>query len=423
MSTWLSHWNQFLQHHPSLNLQSDANAIHVPAIPATSLATNENFWQQVRSTYPQPESIINLNSGAVSSSPYPVERAFLKYYQIANKIPSYQIFKYMEQGREVIREGLAGLLNCSAEEVTILRNTTEALNNVIFGLELSAGDEVVACKQDYSKAVASWKQRELRDKITVRWVNLEGPAETDEEVVAKHVALFTDKTKVLHLTHVINWNGQVMPVKELIREAKARNIEVVLDGAHSFGLLETDMAALGCDYFVAALHKWLSGPIPGGMLYVNKGKIAKLWPLASSASPQSDNIRKFEELSIQLMPSVLALGYAIAYYLQLGRENKEQRLRYLRQYWTSRLQELEQIRFNTPLDENRCCVIVNIAFPDWEPVALEKYLLEKQAIHVTAVTWENMQGIRVTPNVYTSLNELGQFVAVIKQIIRQGVSA
>ncbi|MDO1445466.1 aminotransferase class V-fold PLP-dependent enzyme [Rhodocytophaga aerolata] len=416
MANWTSQWKQFLHTHPSLNIKPEIPSLHVPAGSAKILATDEAFWQQIKSTYPTSEGLINLNSGAVSSSPHLVEKAFLTYYQTANRIPSYQIFKYMEQGRELIREGLASLLNCSAEEVTMLRNTTEALNNVIFGLELKEDDEVVACKQDYSKAVASWKQRELRDKINVRWVNLEGPAQTDEEVIASYVALFSEKTKVLHLTHVINWNGQILPVKRLIEEAKARNIEVVLDGAHSFGLLETDMAQLGCDYFAAASHKWLSGPIPGGVLYVNKQKIAKLWPLASGANPLSDNIRKFEELSIQLMPAILALGYAIEYYLWLGRENKEQRLRYLRQYWTTQLQELENIRFHTPLVENRCCVIVNMALADWQPAALEKRLFENSRIHITAVTWENMQGIRVTPNVYTGLEELKQFVEAIKQL-------
>jgi selenocysteine lyase/cysteine desulfurase len=415
-STWNSQWNQFLQAHPSLHIEPEGKPLHLPTISAASLATDESFWQQIKLSYPQPSGLINLNSGAVSSSPSQVEKAFVRYYQLANQIPSYQIFKYMEQGRELIRAGLAGLLNCSPEEVAILRNTTEALNNVIFGLDLQEGDEVVACKQDYSKAVASWKQRELRDKIQLKWVNLEGPDETDEAVIAKYVALFTDKTRVLHLTHVINWNGQVLPVEQIIREAKARNIEVLLDGAHSFGLLQTDVAALGCDYFTTALHKWLSGPIPGGMLYVNKQRISRLWPLASAAQPQSEDIRKFEELSIQLMPSVIALGYAITYYFWLGRENKEHRLRYLRHLWVSRLQEVEQIRFNTPLAENRCCVIVNFSMADWEPAVLEKQLLEKFHIHVTAVTWENMQGIRVTPNVYTSPDELHTYISAIRQI-------
>jgi selenocysteine lyase/cysteine desulfurase len=322
----------------------------------------------------------------------------------------------MEQGRELIREGLAGLINCATDEVAMLRNTTEALNNVIFGIELTDGDEVVACKQDYSKAVSSWKQRELRDKIKVVWVDLQGASESDDEIVSRYVSAFSSNTKILHLTHVINWNGQTLPVKEIIMEAKKRNIEVLLDGAHSFAILDTDMVALGCDYFVTALHKWLSGPIPSALLYINKQKIAKIWPLASSFTPQSGNIRKFEELSIQLLPNILALGFAIEFYLRLGRKNKEQRLRHLRRFWTSQVQHIEDLQFKTPTEEERCCVIFNISLPKWAPVELEKELFERYKIHVTAVVWENMQGIRVTPNVYTTLDELQHFVNALKQI-------
>ncbi|QHT65598.1 aminotransferase class V-fold PLP-dependent enzyme [Rhodocytophaga rosea] len=420
MNSWISSWQQFLLEHPPLQIKYPSEPLQIPKVSSDELASNELFWQEVKNRYPQPDRYINLNSGAVSSSPHIVEKAFTGYYTLANRIPSYYIFRYMEQGRELIRQGLAGLINSSPEEVTILRNTTEALNNLIFGIQLEAGDEVVACKQDYSKAISSWKQRELRDHIKTKWISLDGPAETDEEIIAKFVGAFTEKTKVLHLTHVINWNGQILPVKKLIQEAKKRNIAVLLDAAHSFGLLETDVKALGCDYFVTALHKWLSGPIPSALMYIQKDKIHDVWPLASSTTPASDNIRKFEELSIQLMPAIIALGFAIEFYLQLGRNNKEQRLRYLRNYWVSQLQELNSFHFHTPIQaEERCCVIVNIALNGWEPVALDKHLLEQYNIHVTAVTWENMQGIRVTPNVYTTLEELQLMVHALQQTSRE----
>jgi selenocysteine lyase/cysteine desulfurase len=417
MNQWTVAWKEFLRDHPSLDVNPGVDYPPVPRVPAASLATDEVFWQQVRNLYPEPGELINLNSGAVSSSPRTVEKAFLAHYQLVNQLPSYYLFKYMEQGRELIREGLAGLVNCSKDEVAFLRNTTEALNNVIFGIPLEAGDEVVACRQDYSKAVASWKQRELRENIRVKWVNLEGPEETDEQIVSKYLSAITPRTKVLFLTHVVNWNGQVLPVAQIIREAKKRNVEVVLDGAHSFGLLETDLTALGCDYFVAALHKWLSGPIPSAMLYVRADKISGLWPLASGFTPRSGDIRKFEELSIQLMPTIIGLGYAMEFYTWLGRENKEHRLRYLRRHWTSQLRDLDGFRFRTPEEEERNCVIVNMAISGREPAQLEKQLLEEHKIHITAVQWENMPGIRITPNVYTGLTQLDAFVRAMREVL------
>lgn len=408
-------WKQFLQKHSVLKIDAPS----LPALPsktAGELARDESFWSNIYSHFPLQKGIINLNNGAVSSNPNIVEKAYLAYYKFMNQSPAYYWLKIMEQGREAIRTGLAGLLNAAPDEVAILRNATEALNNIIFGLNLKEGDEVVACKQDYIKCVTSWKQRELRDKITIRWVNIEGPHETDEEIIRKYVAAFSPKTKVLHLTHVINWNGQILPVKQIIEEAKKRNIEVLLDGAHSFNLIKTDVKELGCDYFGTALHKWMMGSTPSGMLYVAKNKISGLWPLASAVNPLSADIRKFEELSFQLMPNILGLGYAMDYQNWLKRENKEERLRYLRRHMVEKLKTNSKINFLTPLEEERSCAILNINLKNLEPAALEAALLNNYGIHVSLVIWENMKGIRITPNIYTKIAELNTLCNAINEL-------
>lgn len=414
---WLADWNSFLQQHPVLNTVNRDLAFEVPKDSPEMIAQDEKFWRGVLAFYPASGDVINLNNGAVSSSPTVVEKAYTSYYSLVNASPSYYLWKVMESGRETIRQGLANLINCSSDEVAIFRNATEALNNAIFGIALKAGDEVVACKQDYAKTVSSWKQRELREGIKIVWVELTGE-ETNDEVVARYVSAFSSKTKVVQITHVINWNGQVLPVEEIIKAAKARNIITLLDAAHSFGILQTDVVKLDCDYLGTALHKWLSGPIPSGMLYVKKEHIEKTWPLASSVNPLSDNIRKFEELSIQLMPNIIALGYAIEFHLKLGREVKEQRLRYLRRYWTNTVKDVPAIKFRTPFLEDQCAVMVNVRLKNWEPAALERVLLEKYSIHISPVLWENMQGIRVTPNIYTSKQKLDVLVEALQFLAR-----
>jgi selenocysteine lyase/cysteine desulfurase len=406
MPRWSARWRAFLEEHPSLLLDLPQPLFHHSATTPEELARDEAFWQEVARQFPAAPGFSNLNSGACSVSPFVVEKAFTHYYSLMNQAPSYYIWKVMEQGRELIRAGLAQRIGADAGEVAILRNTTEALNNVIFGLDLQRTDEVVLCRLDYSKAVSSWKQRELREGICLKWVDLAGPEESDEAIVAKYVACFSPRTRLVQLTHVINWNGQVLPVKQIIAEAKKRNIEVLLDGAHSFGLLETNMQDLGCDYFTTALHKWLSGPIPSAMLFVAKDKIAPLWPLASSLTPTAPDIRKFEELSIQLLPNVLALGYALEFQEALGRENKEQRLRYLRRIFTEALEQHEQIRVLTPLQENRCCAITTLSLEGWRPAELESALFKGHQLHVGTVVWESLQGIRITPSVYTLPAEL-----------------
>jgi selenocysteine lyase/cysteine desulfurase len=415
MNLWINKWQDFLTENPVLN---HADREHTLALHDTSpeiVATNEAFWNKVRASFPVPDGLINLNNGAVSSGPFVVEKAFTYYYSLVNTAPSYYIWKVMENGRELIREGLSNLINSSPEEVAILRNTSEALNNVIFGIPLKAGDEVVACKQDYAKTVSSWKQRELRDEIKIIWVEISGE-ETNEEIISKYLAAFTSKTKFLSLTHVINWNGQVLPIEAIIKEAKKRNIKVLLDAAHSFGLLETDVKQLDCDYFATALHKWLSGPIASGLLYIKKDAIGETWPLASSNAPQSDNIRKFEELSIQLLPNVLGLGYAIEFHLNLGREYKEQRVRYLRKYWVDQVKALPGITFKTPVDEDQNLVMVNLNVEGWEPAALEKELFDNYQVHTQTIIWEGMRGLRITPNIYTNTTDLQKFADALKSI-------
>lgn len=419
VNQWIIRWREFLAAHPRLNTIGSIPELRVPEVSSQLLADDDVFWNSVASCFPSSNEFINLNNGAVSSSPHIVEKAYTTYYNLLNSSPSFFTWKEMEPVREVIREGLATLLNVSNDEVAILRNTTEAMNNLIFGVALNEGDEVVACKQDYAKTVSSWKQRELRDKIKLNWVEIDG-TETNEEVVAKYVAAFSSKTKLVQITHVINWNGQVLPVKEIIDEAKKRSIAVMVDGAHGFGVLETDLKQWDCEYYAATLHKWLSGPITGGLVYIRKDKISTTWPLASSAMPLSTDIRKFEELSIQLLPNITSLGYAIEVHLSLTRANKEARLRALRRYWTTQVREIESIKFNTPVHEDQCAVIVNIAMRGWIPTELERELFQGYGLHVGCVMWENMEGIRVTPSIYTTKEQLQVLVGALKKISLAG---
>ncbi|HOZ50706.1 MAG TPA: aminotransferase class V-fold PLP-dependent enzyme [Chitinophagaceae bacterium] len=412
---WVSQWHQFLESHPSLKIPS--TNLSLPSFPESieDKVRDENYWAKIQALYPKPENHINLNNGGVCSNSLLVERAYLTYYSLLNTSPSYFTWKVMEAGRDIIKQGLALMCNASSNEIALFRNATEALNNAIFGIPLNEGDEVVACHQDYIKCVSSWKQREDREKIKISWVEINGH-ETDDEVIKKYVDAFSPKTKVLHLTHVINWNGQILPVVQIANEAKKRGIIVLLDAAHSFAILETDVQKIDCDYMAVALHKWLSGPIAGGMLYIKKDRIASTYPLASSVTPLSDSIKKFEEMSIQVLPNLLALGYAIELQLKLSRQLKEARLVYLRERWTSQLISIPKIKFNINTLSNQCKAIANFQIDGEDPLNLEKILFDQFKIHVVGFNWPNLSGIRITPNINTKLDEIDTFVRAIKVI-------
>ncbi|MEI9908875.1 MAG: aminotransferase class V-fold PLP-dependent enzyme [Bacteroidota bacterium] len=270
---------------------------HAEGIPADTLATEEEFWYYIQQSFTVSPGLINLNNGGVSPAPKTVQDAMKRYYDYCNEAPSYYMWRILDQGREPLRKDLAKLAGCDAEEIAINRNSSEGLETVIFGLQLKPGDEVVAAKQDYPNMINAYKQRELRDGIKLVWINLELPSEDENYLVQQYVKAFTPKTKVVHLTHIINWNGQILPVKKIAQEAHKRGIEVVVDGAHSFAHFDFKVPDLDADYFAASLHKWLYAPIGSGMLYIKKDKIKNIYPLfATGDNPLKDDIRKFEKL-------------------------------------------------------------------------------------------------------------------------------
>lgn len=380
------------------------------------LASDEDFWYYIQQAYTVTSNIINLNNGGVAPSPKVVQDAMKRYSDVSNEAPSYFMWRVLEQEREPVRRNLARLAGCSPEEIAIQRNTSEALETVIFGLPLKAGDEVVLTKQDYPNMINAWKQRELRDGIKLVWVNLELPSEDTDYLVKTYTSAFTAKTKVVHVTHVINWNGQIIPVRKIAEAAHQKGIEVVVDGAHSFAHFEFTIPELQADYFGTSLHKWLSACIGSGFLYVKKEKIKKLFPLFAAPDGGIDDIRKFEHLGTRPSFIELAIGDAIGFYDMIGAQRKEQRLLYLKNYWMNKVKDLPGIQLGTSLKPGFGCGIGLINFPARKPADIEIFLWGNYKIHIThLVDMGNITGARITPNVYTTTKQLDVLVEALTE--------
>lgn len=396
-------------------------ALHsVRGMGAEKLAAEEEFWYYIQQAFTVSPGIINLNNGGVSPAPKTVQDAMKRYYDLSNEAPSYYMWRILDQGREPLRTNLANLAGCSPEEIAINRNSSEGLETVIFGLQLKAGDEVVLSKQDYPNVINAYKQREKRDGIKLIWVNLELPSENEDYLVSQYVKAFTPKTKLVNVTHVINWNGQVLPVKKIAAEAHRKNIEVLVDGAHSFAHLDYKVPDLGADYFATSLHKWLYAPIGSGMLYVKKEKIRSVYPLFATADdPLKDDIRKFETLGTRPFFIEQAIGKAVEFHEMVGSERKFKRLHYLKNYWMEKVKDLPGVRFNTSLSPQWGGAIGNIGFEGRKPGELDAFLMDKYKIHTTTVVWENINGVRITPNIYTTIKNLDVLVDGIRAFARK----
>lgn len=372
----------------------------------SELAAEEDFWHYIQQSFTSSSGIINLNNGGVSPAPKTVQEAMKRYYDYSNEAPSYYMWRILDQGREPLRKNIARLAGCDAEEIAINRNSSEGLETIIFGLQLKAGDEVVAAKQDYPNMVNAYKQREIRDKIKMVWVNLELPSEDEDYMVNQYVKAFTPKTKLVHITHIINWNGQILPVRKIAQEAHKRGIEVVVDGAHSFAHFDFKIPDLDADYFASSLHKWLYAPIGSGMMYVKKDKIKNLYPLFAGDDPLKADIRKFENLGTRPFFIEQAIGKAIEFHDMIGSERKEKRLHYLKNYWMEKVKDIPRVKLNTSLNPKWGCAIGNVGIEGKKPGELDSFLMDKYKVHTVGIEWENIKGVRVTPNVYTTIKNL-----------------
>lgn len=381
---------------------------------------NEDYWKVIQDAYTASKSeIIILNNGGVSPSPIVVQEALEKYNKQASQGPSYYMWRIIDKGREPLRQRLAKLAGCDAEEIAINRNATEALNTIIFGLPLQKGDEIIGTVQDYPNMIQAWKQREMRDGLVYKQLSFDFPIENDEQIVKAYEDAITPRTKILHVTHIINWVGQIMPVKKICKMAHAKGIEVVVDGAHTFGLLDYAIPDLDCDYFGTSLHKFLSAPVGSGMMWIKKDKIEKIWPLLCNSVPQGKDIRKFETLGTRSFCIEQAIGEAINFQEGIGSRRKQERLHFLKKYWAEQAQQIPGVKIHTSLNPAFSCAIAGVSVEGLKPEEVDSKLMKDYKIHTVGINWENIHAVRVTPHVYTKLSDLDRLVGALEKISKK----
>ncbi len=394
----------------------EAAARSVSHLDAGEVAQNEDYWSVIQRGYSVSTQIINLNNGGVSPSPVVVQQAVERYNQMTNEGPSYFMWQILDQGREPLRQKLAKLAGTSAEEIAINRNSTEALNTIIYGIPLKAGDEVVGTKQDYPNMMNAYRQRAERDGIVYKQISFDFPIENVDTIVKAYEQAMSPRTKLVHITHMVNWTGQLMPVQQIADMAHARGAEVIVDGAHSFGLLAFTIPELHCDYFGTSLHKFLSAPIGSGMMWVKQDKIEKIWPLTCYGDPHSKDIRKFEALGTRSFPIEQGIGEAINFHEAIGSKRKQDRVFYLKNYWATRVKEMPGVKLHTSLDPRFSCAICGVSVDGITSHELMTTLFDRYKIHTVGIDYEKIHCIRVTPHVYTTIADLDKFVGAMGEI-------
>lgn len=406
--------------HPEAVATTHAAVARAAGSTPEQIAADEDFWFRVRHAFTIDRNSINLNSGSVSPAPRVVQRAMEDYLRVMNMSPALYVDEILIPQRELVRSRLAATFGCSAEEIAITRNTTEALETVQMGLDLKPGDEVLSTTQDYPSLLTTWRQRERRDGIVLRTVPFPVPPPSVDDLYARIERALTPRTRVIMICHVTYTTGQIFPVGRICRMARERGIETLVDGAHGFAHFPFRRDDLDCDYYGTSLHKWLTAPVGTGFLYVRREKIPRVWPLMGAPADLDDDVRKFESIGTHPVANRNAVSEALAFYESLGAERKAARLYYLRRRWEERVAGLPGVQVLTPPGPEQGCGLGAMSIDGVGANTLTDYLLETHQIHVRPrfVPGE-FECIRVTPNVFTTLGEIDAFSAGIEAAVRE----
>jgi isopenicillin-N epimerase len=388
-----------------------------------SVADDETYWSEIQRAFDADRTMINLNNGGCSPTPSHVLEAMIRDLRFSNELPVEHMWRVLEPRIESVRRNLAREFGCDPEEMAITRNASEANETMILGLDLKRGDEVIVTNQNYGRMITSWDQRVRREGIVLKQISFKLPPPSQEYLVDRFREAITPRTRVIEVTHITNLSGQIMPVREIVELARPRGIEVFVDGAHAFAHFPFTRDQLGCDYYGTSLHKWLLAPIGTGFLYVRKEKQRKLWPLMPAPDTMDENIRKYEEIGTHPAANHNAIAAALAFHQGIGAERKIARLRYLRDRWARRLKQAsDRVTILTQLDTPYGGGIGLVHVDGIDVGKLGGWLLDKHHIVSTPIVHPEFSGLRVTPNVYTTLDEVDIFAEKMLEAINKGIA-
>jgi selenocysteine lyase/cysteine desulfurase len=399
----------------------EAAVARVAPRPAAAVADDEDFWRTVQDEWDVDRSLVNLNNGGCSPAPRLALEKLFRDWRYANGTMYHNLMRVLDPQVETVRAQLAKIFGASPDEVAIVRNASEALEDVTFGLELKPGDEVLSTALDYPRMVTAWKQRAARDGVVFRQIPIPVPPKDLGEIVTLFAQAITPRTRVLHFCHVVFLTGQILPVQALCRLARSKGILTICDGAHAFAHVDAKLADLECDFYGTSLHKWFSAPVGNGMLYVRKELIPTVWPLMAHDDPKSGDVRKFEQFGTHPVPVFLSIAEAARLHESIGGARKQERMRLLRDRWARPLSQLPNVKLLTSLERAQSCGIATMAIDGIDAGKLAEHLFQRHQIVVSPMGHPDVKGIRVTPHVYTTLPELDRFVEVVAAIAKNGI--
>lgn len=410
-----------------LPLPGRAGQSRLPTAPTglspSALARDETFWSDVATHYDRTVGIINLEHGYWGKMAHAVQDAYIEATRMVNTQNSYYARRqYNADEKESVRR-VAHALGVHDDEIVLTRNATEAIHNLIRQYHgLTAGDAVLYADLDYGsfKSTMRW----LEDAYAARPVELIIPPRADQaQIFERYRDAFDNNPdlKLMLITHVSNQHGLVVPVARIAEEARNRGIDVICDSAQSWGLLDYQIPSLNVDWAGFNLHKWIGAPVGVGALYMRRGSLQKIAPYPGESDPENTAAWTRVHMATSNFAAVLAIPHALDFHEAIGAANKEARLRYLRQLWTNEAESMSHIELLGGLDEASWTGMGSFRLAEKRGENDAKSLQQRleQEFGIFTVVRDGLASgycVRVTPQVFTTPDELARLVDALKRL-------
>jgi selenocysteine lyase/cysteine desulfurase len=342
----------------------------------------------------------------------------LEYLRDFHSNPSFQNRDKYVAMRERLRSKLAAMLRVSGEEIAITRNTSEGSNIVVSGIDLKPGDEVIITDHNHPSNNDSWKVRAKREGFIVKSVPVPIPARSADELISSVERAITPRTKVIAITHLTSTTGILYPARAIGDLAKKHNCFFHLDGAQTFGAMDVNLGEIGCDSYSTSAHKWPMGPLEAGILYIRNERIPQIWPSIVTAgwADSLKGARKFEVFGQRDDPRVVALEAAVDFLQMIGIQKIEARMRALASRAKTQLLQVPDVQLKTNVEPELSGGVVKFRLRRVPTERVYSTLWQKKRLAIAMTASGDSEGLRFSPHIYNSFEDIDRAVAGIKEL-------
>jgi len=383
-----------------------------------ALAQKKTDWLEIAESYKsvRKQKILNFNTGSATVLPDFIYDALLTIQKRYAFEAPYEVWEESRPNYERIKNELAQNLNVSRNEIALLRNCTEALNNILFGIPLNSEDTVLISKNEYSFVINAIQQRKKRHNFNLNIIDFE-LNESNQQIIQRYRKAIEKGCTYVILSYIDYHSGRILPVKEITKIAKKNNTKVIIDAAHAIGMIPQDLKSLDVDYYAASLHKWFNAPLGNGLLYMKEKWISNTYSLLSNTKKLSTKIEKFEVSGTKDYANIFGIAAAVSFLKSIGGiEAKEKRLTELTKYAHSKLQDLDEIEFLAPIEN--LCAILSFKFQNFNSRKIQNKLKLEYNIHIKSVKYKNKDYLRLSNNLFITKKDIDSLISSIVKIIK-----